>query len=136
MSAEETISTRRSAWGFDSTVPDDDWQERALCPEVDPEMFFAEKGGSTKEAKKICGLCEVRQECLDYALDHDERFGVWGGKSERERRRIKRGTDLTPTLRHEPSDACYQRGCTSPECMEAHNAYDRAYRQRRKGDAA
>lgn len=139
MSAEETISTRRSAWGFDSTDPDNDWQERALCPQVDAELFFPDKGGSTKEAKKICGLCEVREECLQAALDGDERFGIWGGLSERERRRLKRGEDLTPTLRHgghQPSDACYQRGCTSPECMEAHNAYDRAYRQRRKGDAA
>lgn len=66
------------------------WQERALCATTDPEAFFPEKGGSTREAKKICINCEVRKECLEYALEHDERFGVWGGLSERERRRIKR----------------------------------------------
>jgi WhiB family transcriptional regulator, redox-sensing transcriptional regulator len=67
------------------------WQERSLCAQTDPEAFFPEKGGSTREAKKICTGCEVRSECLEYALAHDERFGIWGGLSERERRRLKRG---------------------------------------------
>ena len=66
------------------------WQERALCAQTDPEAFFPEKGGSTREAKRICTGCEVRAECLEYALAHDERFGIWGGMSERERRRLKR----------------------------------------------
>jgi WhiB family transcriptional regulator, redox-sensing transcriptional regulator len=67
-----------------------DWQERALCAQTDPEAFFPEKGGSTREAKRICGGCEVRAECLEYALANDERFGIWGGLSERERRRLRR----------------------------------------------
>jgi WhiB family redox-sensing transcriptional regulator len=66
------------------------WQDRALCAQTDPEAFFPEKGGSTREAKKVCGGCEVRAECLDYALNNDERFGIWGGLSERERRKLKR----------------------------------------------
>jgi WhiB family redox-sensing transcriptional regulator len=66
------------------------WQERALCAETDPEAFFPEKGGSTREAKRVCTGCEVKGECLQYALAHDERFGIWGGLSERERRRLKR----------------------------------------------
>ncbi|WP_291380999.1 WhiB family transcriptional regulator [Demequina sp.] len=66
------------------------WQDRALCAQTDPEAFFPEKGGSTREAKKVCTSCEVRSECLDYALAHDERFGIWGGLSERERRKLKR----------------------------------------------
>lgn len=70
---------------------DDQWQERALCAQTDPEAFFPEKGGSTREAKRICQGCEVKDACLDYALAHDERFGIWGGLSERERRRLKRG---------------------------------------------
>ena len=65
-------------------------QERALCAQTDPEAFFPEKGGSTREAKRVCLSCEVRSECLEYALAHDERFGIWGGLSERERRRLKR----------------------------------------------
>jgi len=66
------------------------WQERALCAQTDPEAFFPEKGGSTREAKKVCLSCEVRAQCLEYALAHDERFGIWGGLSERERRRLKK----------------------------------------------
>lgn len=67
-----------------------EWQERALCAQTDPEAFFPEKGGSTREAKRICQGCEVRSECLEYALAHDERFGIWGGLSERERRKLKK----------------------------------------------
>lgn len=73
-------------------IDDDDlgWQERALCAQTDPEAFFPEKGGSTREAKKVCLTCEVRTECLDYAVANDERFGIWGGMSERERRVVKK----------------------------------------------
>ncbi len=66
------------------------WQDRALCAQTDPEAFFPEKGGSTREAKRVCTVCEVRAECLEYALANDERFGIWGGLSERERRKLKR----------------------------------------------
>ncbi len=66
------------------------WAEHAKCLQAEPDIFFPDKGGSTREAKRICALCEVRQECLEYALEHDERFGIWGGLSERERRKLKR----------------------------------------------
>lgn len=66
------------------------WQIDALCAQTDPEAFFPEKGGSTREAKRICDGCEVRSECLEYALANDERFGIWGGLSERERRKLRR----------------------------------------------
>jgi WhiB family redox-sensing transcriptional regulator len=66
------------------------WQVDALCAQTDPEAFFPEKGGSTREAKRVCEGCEVRSECLNYALENDERFGIWGGLSERERRRYRR----------------------------------------------
>ena len=66
------------------------WQERALCAQTDPEAFFPEKGGSTREAKRVCMSCDVRPECLSYALANDERFGIWGGLSARERRKLKR----------------------------------------------
>lgn len=94
--AGDDVSTPRLslvAPGFDEMFEsiEEQWQERALCAQTDPEAFFPEKGGSTREAKRICMGCEVRDECLDYALAHDERFGIWGGLSERERRRLKRG---------------------------------------------
>jgi WhiB family redox-sensing transcriptional regulator len=75
---------------IDTTEDALSWQERALCAQTDPEAFFPEKGGSTRDAKKVCVGCDVRAECLEYALEHDERFGIWGGLSERERRKFKK----------------------------------------------
>ena len=69
---------------------DDAWMHQALCAETDPEAFFPEKGGSTRSAKDVCRACNVRAECLQYALDHEERFGIWGGLSERERRKLRK----------------------------------------------
>ncbi|HSU69822.1 MAG TPA: WhiB family transcriptional regulator [Micrococcaceae bacterium] len=66
------------------------WQTDALCAQTDPEAFFPEKGGSTRDAKKVCAACNVRAQCLEYALSNDERFGIWGGMSERERRRLRK----------------------------------------------
>jgi WhiB family redox-sensing transcriptional regulator len=73
----------------DLSMKPPEWQERSLCSQTDPEAFFPEKGGSTREAKRICSRCEVKAECLEYALGHDERFGIWGGLSDRERRKLK-----------------------------------------------
>ena len=66
------------------------WQSDSLCAQTDPEAFFPEKGVSTRDAKKICTSCEVRNQCLEYALENDERFGIWGGLSERERRKLRK----------------------------------------------
>jgi WhiB family redox-sensing transcriptional regulator len=65
-----------------------EWQDDALCAQTDSEMFFPEKGGSTRDAKKVCSACEVREKCLEYALFTGQRYGIWGGLSERERRRM------------------------------------------------
>ncbi|AOT26042.1 WhiB family transcription factor [Mycobacterium phage Kersh] len=62
------------------------WRDLARCAEVDPEVFFPEKGGSAKPAKRICSRCEVADECLEWALANRENYGVFGGLSERERR--------------------------------------------------
>jgi len=69
-----------------------EWMTDGVCAQVDPELWFPEKGGSTREAKQLCARCPVHPECLAYALAHDERFGIWGGASERDRRRMKRTT--------------------------------------------
>jgi WhiB family redox-sensing transcriptional regulator len=66
------------------------WQERANCMGVDPELFFPQRGASTREAKAVCRGCVVREECLEYAITHGEKFGIWGGLSERERRKVRR----------------------------------------------
>jgi WhiB family transcriptional regulator, redox-sensing transcriptional regulator len=67
-----------------------DWQTQARCSEVDPEIFFPERGGSSKAARSVCAQCDVRMECLEYALNNKEQFGIWGGTSERERRRLRK----------------------------------------------
>ena len=73
----------------EAAAGDESWRLDALCAETDPEAFFPEKGGSTREAKRVCSGCTVRAECLGSALANDERFGIWGGLSERERRRLR-----------------------------------------------
>jgi len=75
-----------------------EWMTDGLCAQTDPDAFFPEKGGSTREAKAVCRRCAVSAECLAYALAHDARFGVWGGASERDRRRMKRPAVRQPVL--------------------------------------
>lgn len=69
-----------------------EWMQSALCAQTDPEVFFPEQGGSILTAMRICQSCEVRTECREYSLAHDERFGVWGGLSERGREKLRKGT--------------------------------------------
>jgi WhiB family transcriptional regulator, redox-sensing transcriptional regulator len=84
----------------------DDWRQWALCAEVDPDAFFPEKGESTRAAKDICRRCLVRIECLRSALANDERFGVWGGLSDRERRRLRGRSADGAARRADPSEPC------------------------------
>ena len=67
-----------------------EWMQHALCAQTDPEVFFPEVGESVEPAKRVCRRCDVRVQCLDWALQHGERYGVWGGTSERERRALRR----------------------------------------------
>lgn len=92
--AAEPPAAAAAAALFDAILPrqaepEDCWQDQALCAQVDAELFYPEKGGSTREAKSICAGCPVRMECLEYAMDRGEHFGIWGGLSERERRRLR-----------------------------------------------
>lgn len=66
------------------------WQADALCLQTDPEAFFPEKGDSLRDAKRICASCDVAAQCLAYAMENDEQYGIWGGLSAIERRRLKR----------------------------------------------
>ena len=76
---------------FDLGSPDStDWMLDALCAQTDPDAFFPEKGESARQAKSVCWTCPVRIECRDYAVARNERFGVWGGLSEQERRPLVR----------------------------------------------
>jgi len=75
-------------------APERTWQRQANCMGVDPDLFFPERGASTREAKEVCRGCVVREDCLEYAITNSEKFGIWGGLSERERRRIRRARSL------------------------------------------
>jgi WhiB family redox-sensing transcriptional regulator len=90
LTGRKKASVVRELYVLDGDAEELGWQERALCAQTDPEAFFPEKGGSTREAKKVCLSCEVRAECLEYALAHYVRVGIWGGLSERARRKLKK----------------------------------------------
>lgn len=71
--------------------PVGEWADQGLCVNhPNQDLWFPERGASVSEAKAICRACPVQQECLTYAVNNGEKFGIWGGKSERERRRIRR----------------------------------------------
>ena len=69
---------------------DTTWMQEAKCRELPPEKFFPSDGVGVEKAQRICAECTVTSQCLEYALFHHIDHGVWGGKSERERRRIAR----------------------------------------------
>jgi WhiB family redox-sensing transcriptional regulator len=66
------------------------WRQRSACRGVDPDIFYPATDEEADEAKAICAVCPVREACLEYALANRERDGVWGGATERERRRLVR----------------------------------------------
>jgi WhiB family redox-sensing transcriptional regulator len=88
-----------------ATVLDDGlgWQGKALCAQTDPELFFPEKGGSTVAPKQVCQSCDVRAECLEYALEHGIGFGIWGGMSEQQRRKTIRLRATGGDRPHDPT---------------------------------
>jgi WhiB family redox-sensing transcriptional regulator len=86
-----TRKARRRSAVFETfpQLPNEPWMQEGLCAQTDPDSFFPDKGGSAREAKRVCLNCPVREECLQYALEHNERWGVWGGETERARRRMQ-----------------------------------------------
>lgn len=65
------------------------WRQQAPCRGSSQELFFPDRGDSTREAKALCHDCLVRLDCLEDAIANNERFGIWGGLPERTRRRVK-----------------------------------------------
>jgi len=74
------------------------WMLDARCRDLDPAEFFPSDGVGVERARRICAECPVRAECLEYALTYRIDHGVWGGASERERRRILRARRLASTV--------------------------------------
>jgi len=66
-----------------------DWRLSAECLDADPEIFFPEAGGNGADAKKVCARCNVKQDCLNYAIANLIDEGVWGGTSAVERQRMR-----------------------------------------------
>lgn len=127
------------------------WTEQALCQEVDPEIFYPDKGGTTRYAKSVCAHCEVTLQCLRQAVENNELWGVWGGKSERERRHLTVADvdamtapviDFTPEPEPTVRQVCgtnagyllHNRHREPPceACLDAHSAYEVARRPRRR----
>jgi WhiB family transcriptional regulator, redox-sensing transcriptional regulator len=93
------------------------WMEMARCRDVDPQVFFPNDGPGVQAAQRYCAECLVRESCLEYALENHIQHGVWGGASERARRRIShqrrralaRSAAPTPRVRDEAEDAHHTR---------------------------
>jgi WhiB family transcriptional regulator, redox-sensing transcriptional regulator len=77
-----------------------DWMARGKCRELPPAVFFPSDGLGVQVAQRICAECPVAETCLEYALANRIDHGVWGGRSERERRRILRRRREPVALRH------------------------------------
>ncbi|UCR74434.1 WhiB [Mycobacterium phage Ritam007] len=75
------------------------WRDKAVCAQTDPEVFFPENGVNATSAKKICKDCEVRAQCLQWALENDEQFGVFGGLSPHERRPLRKAVKASQPAR-------------------------------------
>jgi WhiB family redox-sensing transcriptional regulator len=84
--------------------PAPDWQDSANCLGADPALFYPERGASTREAREVCQACDVQPDCLEFSLQRSEKFGIWGGLSQREIRRVRRqrsqvaGTTISATM--------------------------------------
>lgn len=137
-----------------------EWQQYGACRGLDPDMFFPQRGDTVREAKTVCDACPVRPQCLEYAITNGEKFGIWGGLSERERRRIrrqradnrvaapppvnvtrqvaKRGPSSTAECGTYPGYRRHLRGREAPcvDCRRANADYQAAWQTRqRKGQA-
>lgn len=104
------------------------WVNEAVCAQTDPEIFFPEKGGDVLPALRICRTCPVQKDCLQWALDNHETYGVWGGMSYRERKEYQRNPDLDWHGTKRGFGVHRRRGeepCA--DCRKAWNAYYRDY---------
>lgn len=118
-------------------MTDQDWVSLGACKHEDSALFFPGRGGECDKARAICETCPVRAECLDYALKNCIQHGIWGGKSERERRklRMQRRREVNspsnlgpryfaPVAKHGVRGS-YVAGCRCPDCTYAQRLYER-----------
>ena len=123
------------------------WMKRAACRGLPAEQFHPKRGAATAHLKQLCSTCPVRHDCLDYAMINGEKYGIWGGKSERQRRALRKGSDTTtaadgtivkPVALVDATKCGTQAGYqqhhrhgTDPcePCIDAHRAYMRNYKR-------
>lgn len=102
-----------------------DWREAAACKGKDPDMWFPERGSTIARAIAICEACPVRVDCLQHALAAKEKFGIWGGLSEKERRTLRRRRatrESLPAVKPHGTLSRFHYGCRCPECRAAYDA--------------
>jgi hypothetical protein len=116
--------------GLLDVIRQESWRDFALCAQTDPDSFYPEKGGRTKDAKATCKRCPVIAECREYALEADERDGIWGGMTPRARRRIVRERRMREPAEPRVVPASlthgrtgYRRGCRCNTCFQAERRY-------------
>lgn len=129
---------------------DPDWFARAACRGGDTEAWYPDKGDWTTGAKSVCNgdderaPCSVRAECLEFALDTDQRWGIWGGMSSKERRRL-RPRGRSPRATRPPAECGTESGYTRHRdegtttcraCKDAMNVAQRARNARREARAS
>lgn len=107
-----------------------DWMADAACRGMDTELFYPGRGESTAEAKAVCAACTVTDECRLSALVEREKFGIWGGLSERERRAARKEIGAVGDRRVARcgTNSRYQQGCRCDDCTAARRAYMQEYR--------
>lgn len=111
---------------------DEDWKQYAACKHADTRLFFPERGDPVHEAKAICATCPVREQCLEYALAIPNCVGIWGGKSGKERRAIRRALpdnhQTRPIVHGTPAGYRAELRAQLPpcqRCLNAHRDYER-----------
>lgn len=97
-----------------------EWQDRALCAEVDPDAFFPEKDIPKVDAKRICRSCDVQPECLAYAVRNGERHGIWGGLTEHERDALRKAAGLPEEPKLSKSDEQALAPCGTESAARRH----------------
>jgi WhiB family transcriptional regulator, redox-sensing transcriptional regulator len=114
------------------------WAQHANCAGLDPSLMFPAPGDSTAPARAVCAACCVKNECLDYALAHNERYGIWGGLSTKERTAIRRAPKRLCDWCNGPlpDDERGRRYCGETCATEARRAVRREHMRRVRGAVA
>jgi WhiB family redox-sensing transcriptional regulator len=122
----------------DAISPPEPWVEQAICAQTDPELFWPDKGGSTLHGKAVCRGCPVIAECLNFAVEHNETSGIWGGLTARERNRLKRTGNAKRTHCARGHDYVKVGRTSQGSCKECRRRWEHDYwleRRRKEGVA-